>query len=240
MAGNGRGRTTLELVGLNADASFYVQRAAAHPGPVLVLGGGNGRIAWALAESGARILSVDPSALMVEYAEQRRASGPPEVASRASFLHADLRALRLSERFALVLAPQNAPGLMSTPEDLDALFATVRHHLADGGAFLFDMLNPAGPHGPGPWQAEEDPAGPLPPLRPVFVPHLRERSRSRGGQATGGLHRLRLRQFSPEELDQALGRAGLEALERYGDFMGKPFSREDPVQVVVAAARTAD
>lgn len=225
---------TLELVGRDADAQFYLQRTSAQPGPVLVLGGGTGKVAWALAASGLRVVSVDPSAAMVDEAEQRRPGAPPEVSARLSLQVADLRSLRLSERFPWVIAPQNALGLMATSADLDAVLATVRHHLAPSGFLLFDVLNPPGFRAP-PRPGDEAPSAPLPPMHPVFVPHLRER-RAEGARASGGLHRLRLRQFSPEELDAALSRTGLDALERYGDFEGKPFSPEDPIQVVVAAA----
>jgi hypothetical protein len=144
---------------------------------------------------------------------------------------ADLRTVRLAERFEGVLAPQNALGLMASLPDLDALLATVRHHLKDGGLFAFDVLNPASQSLSRP-QAE--PGAPLDSGRPAFIPHLRERRRSPPEDTLSGIRRLRLRQFSPDELDGALGRAGLVALERYGDFDGKPFDPEDPLQVVVA------
>ena len=233
MAGNGGGKRTLELVGQHADVRFYGERASALGGPLLVLGSGDGRIAWALAEGGAQVLAVDPSAVMVATAEQRRALAPPEASSRLKLLCGDLRALRLQERFPVVLAPQNALGLMATYEDLDALLATVRHHLQRGGTFLFDMLNPLTGRG-----TERDgdarPNEPLPPSRPVFVPHLRERRRPPSGPAEGGIRRLRLRQFTTAEVDQALARAGLVALERYGDFQGRAFLPDDALQVALA------
>ena len=238
MAGNGRGSRTLSLVTRNVDARFYAQQATRYPGPVLVLGSGDGRIAWTLAERAERVVAVDPSAVMVEAGEQQREGAAPEVAGRVSFMQADPRALRLPDRFALVVAPQNALGLMSTTEELEAMLVSVRHHLAPGGAFIFDLLNPAGPRGAA-RAPEANPLEPLPPPRPSFMPHLRERRRrGDGGNEDKGIRRLRHRAFLPEEVDAALARTGLVALERYGDFQGKPFEREDPLQVAVGAAAT--
>jgi len=231
MAGNGGGGRTLSLVTQNVDARFYTQQAARAPGAVLVLGSGDGRIAWTLAEHSQRVLAVDPSAVMVAAGAQRGEGVSAEVASRLSFMHADPRSLRLSEHFMLVVAPQNALGLMSTVDGLEAMLVSVRHHLAPKGVFVFDLLNPSGARGP----AHDGAAEPLGPSRPVFVPHLRERRRVSAQKEGDPLRRLQHRSFLPEEVDAALGRAGLVALERYGDFQGKPFEREDPLQVVVGA-----
>ena len=48
------------------------------------------------------------------------------------------------------------------------------------------------------------------------------------------MRRLRRRVFTPNEVDAALGRAGLEARERYGDFLSRPWEEADEMQVVVA------
>lgn len=222
MAGDGRGKAPLSLVGRNADARFYAQQAWQRGGPVLVLGCASGRIALELCARSPRVVAVDPSAVMVRAAEERRHAEPRELSGRLRLLEADLRSLRLPDRFTVVLAPQNALGLMGSPEDLDALLATARYHLQVGGALLFDVLNPRGePSSPDQW-------------RPAFTPHLRERRRAPPEKELRAIHRLRLRQLHPQEVDAALARAGFSALERYGNFEGKPFDREDPLQVVVA------
>jgi hypothetical protein len=153
-----------------------------------------------------------------------------EVGARVRFQVADVRGLRLNEAFPLVLAPQHALGLMATPEDLEAFLTTVRLHLAPGGSFAFDVVNP--PRAPAP-DRDEDPTAALEPQRLPFAFHLRERTRS--GQA-GGIRRLRLQHFSPEELDAALGACGLTARERYGRFDGKPFDVDDPRHIGIAGA----
>ncbi|MBF5043609.1 class I SAM-dependent methyltransferase [Aggregicoccus sp. 17bor-14] len=232
MAGNDArgGRTPLSLVGPEADLAFYARLAAerAAGGPVLVLGSATGRVAWDLAERGLSVVGVDPSERMVQGAEERRANVGAEASARARFLAADVRGLRLGERFPLVLAPQNALGLMATLEDLEAFLTTVRLHLAPGGTFAFDVLNPPRPPEP---DDDAEPTAGLEPQRLPFAFHLRERTRA--GQA-GGIRRLRLQHFSPEELDRALAACGLTARERYGRFDGKPFDADDPRHIGVA------
>jgi SAM-dependent methyltransferase len=222
MAGNDtRGRTPLSLVGQEPDLLFYTRQAQAQGGPVLVLGAANGRVPWTLAQAGLAVLGVDPSERMIHAAEEVRASESPEVSGRVRLLHADLRSLRLEERFPVVLAPQHALGLMASHEDLEAFLATVRHHLRPEGLFIYDVLNP--PVEPG-RPTDEEPGAALEPRRPVFSFHLRERKRP---GAPSGIHRLKFKPFSWEELEEAMKACGLTPRERYGGFDGKPFDPAD-------------
>jgi SAM-dependent methyltransferase len=230
MAGNdGRGRTPLSLVGPDPDVLFYTRQVAERGGPVLVLGAANGRVAWPVAEQGQAVVGVDPSERMIRSAEERRVNEPNDVSARARFLESDIRALRLSERFPLVLAPQHALGLMGTRNDLDAFLATVCHHLSPGGTFVYDVLNPR--REPVLPRDDDEPGAALEPRRPLFALHLRERRRTEGASA---IRRLKLKHFSPDELDAALLAAGLTPRERYGRFDGKPFDLEDPRHIGVA------
>lgn len=224
MAGNDtRGRTPLSLVGQEPDIPFYTRQATERGGPVLVLGSADGRVAWAVARQGLSVLGVDPSERMGRAAEELRAGESSEVSGRVRFLRADPRSLRLPERFPVVLAPQNALGMVTSGEDLESFLATVRHHLEPGGLFVYDVLNP--PLEPAISSREdEEPGAPVEPRRPVFAFHLRERRRP---GAPPGIHRLKLRPFTPEELDAAMLACGLTPRERYGRFDGKPFDSED-------------
>jgi len=237
MASEPPSRPTLSLVPRNASAFFYSGRAGQAGGPILILGSGTGQLAFELAEAGLEVTGVEPSELLMGQASVAASSRPVEVAGRVRWVQADLRSTRLSATFPLVLAPQNAFGALGSPEDLDDLLATVVAHLGPDASFIFDVALPT-VRGPAPHLPEPTEAGrpaPLPiPGRPHFVPHLRERRRSTQKVDETGLHRLRLRQFTPEELDEALVRAGLQAHERYGNFDGKPFDAGDALMVVVA------
>ncbi|MDQ3266896.1 MAG: class I SAM-dependent methyltransferase [Myxococcota bacterium] len=237
MATDPPSRPTLSLVPRDARTFFYAGRAGQAAGPLLVLGSATGHLVCELAQAGFTVTGVEPSELLMGQAVAARASRPHEVASRITWVQADLRSVRLGATFPLVLAPQSAFGALGSPEDLDDLLATVGSHLAPEGAFVFDVALP--PRGPALHDPEPTSAGrpaPLPsPGRAHFVPHLRERRRGVEKRDLSGLHRLRLRQFTPDELEQALGGAGLQALERYGNFDGKPFDSGDPLMVVVAS-----
>ena len=236
---NGRSGNVLALVGQEKDLAFYLREAERRGGPVLVLGAGTGRVPWELAVRGLPTLAVDPSEVMIETAEERRREEAADVSSRLRLVCADPRSLRIQERFPLVLAPHNALALMATLDDLDAMLATVRLHLAPQGTFVFDVLNPVWEHFP-PADDPEDAWHPLEgiePPRPIFAPHLRERVRS-GEGTSEGIRRLRLRHFTVAEVDSALEEAGFAALERYGDFDRRPFDATQPTQVVVAALRS--
>ncbi len=229
MSGNDvRGRAPLSLVGQEPDLLFYTQRASERGGPVLVLGAANGRVPWSLAGHGFESVGVDASEVMIRSAEERRAQEQAEIAERVRFIAADVRVLRLPERFPLVLAPQHAMGLMATRDDLDAFLATVCHHLLPGGAFIYDVLNP-------PREAiirdDDEPRAPLEPRRPLFALHLRERKPPTG---PAPIRRLKLRHFSPEELEEALTTSGLTLHERYGRFDGKAFDLQDSRQIGIA------
>jgi SAM-dependent methyltransferase len=230
MANEGRRGPVLSLVSRERDIAFYLREVEQRGGPALVLGAGTGRIAWELALSGFDTVAVDPSEVMLGTAEGRRSHESEEASRRLELIHADVRALRLEKRFPVVLAPQNALALMATLDDLDAMLATVRHHLAENGTLIFDVINPVR-EPPSSDVQDWHPLEGVEPPRPVFAPHLRERDRRDGIE---GIRRLRLRHFSVAEVDRALADAGFVATERYGSFNSTPFETTDPVQIVIA------
>ncbi len=225
----------LSLVSEQKDLLFYAREVEQRPGRVLVLGAGTGRLPWELALRGVACVAVEPSEVMLQTAQARRSTEPQAASALIEWHGMDVRAVRLEQRFCVVLAPQNALAMMATLDDLDALLATVRHHLAPEGVFAFDVLNPYKDTLRPPHEPEEGwhPLEGVEPPRPVFAPHLRERSRTKEGFHEG-IRRLRLRHFSVSEVDGALREAGFVATERYGDFDRRPFEPKDPVQVVVA------
>lgn len=244
MADRDTRRRALAVVGNDPDTTFYVGRALEasgggdEGGSVLVLGSADGRVAVELAARGFQVVAVEPSGLMMQLAEERRSGQTPEVQSRLRLLTGDLRAIRLSEKFPVVLSPQNALGTFATLEDLESALATAAFHLAPEGLLAFDLTaghhegthsvhvdGQGHPHGPG---ASGESA------RRIFLPHLRERRRSPdSNERASSLRRLRVRLFTPAEIDGALARAGLVAHERNGDFLGNAFGPEDALQVIV-------
>lgn len=207
----------LALVSSDQECDWYARQAARFGGGALVLGSGDGRVAFALARRGLEVTAVEPSESFFALGESARAEQEVEV----KLLRADLRALRLAERFSAVVAPQNALGLMANSDEVDALLATVKHHLSLEGGFLFDLRG-----------ASVSDAGNVDLFgRQAFLPHLRGRKEN---ARAGPIRRLRRHQLDPIQLEVSLKHAGLEARERYGDFLGRPWDEADEVQVVVA------
>ncbi len=204
----------LSLVGLDLASAFYVRQAGKHGAAVLVLGSADGRVAFALAGRGHRVVAVEPSERMHAAADEKRPFEPG--AAEVRLMNADLRTLRLDEKFALIVAPANALGLMATAADFEAALTRVRVHLATDGVFAFDLRSDCDTNAPSN-------------NRPAFTAHLR-------GRAGQSVRRLQRRIFTPSEVDAALIRTGLEARERYGDFLSRPWEDSDEMQVVVCGA----
>ena len=231
--GDGRRRALSLVSAMEPDVGRYAEYLPAAPGEVLVLGSADGRVVRELVSRGARVTAVDPSARMVERAEEARGELAPEAQARWQLMRADLRALRLAERFQAVFAPQNAVALMATRLDLESFFATAAAHLGDDAPFVFDAALP-----PRRYLAPEEDEGPHDAVaseRAVFTPHLRE-TRGRTGGAPS-IRRLLLRPFTAWEMDAALHAAGLQPHTRDGGFDGKGWKPGDAVMVVVARRR---
>lgn len=123
------------------DLPFYLRATAGldDASEVLELGVGEGRVAFALAAAGRRVVGVDASASMLAALEQRRAGTPN---SCVEAILGDSRTLRLGRRFARVLCPFNGIAHFHDDDALAAFFETVRAHLAPEGRFAFDVMIP--------------------------------------------------------------------------------------------------
>jgi SAM-dependent methyltransferase len=231
MAREERQRSLTVVGGARGEVARYASLLPESGGPVLVLGVADGLLAEALVLRGVPVTGVDPSPRMLARAEETRAGLPPEMQGRLHLLHADLRSLRLAERFVGVFAPRDAVALVATRGDLEALFVTAREHLGPGASFAFDLSLP-----PPRWLSPDDvdPHEGVQPERAVFTPHLHSR-RTRQGHRD--IHRLLLRHFTAGEVDHALAAAELEPLSRDRDFEGRPWEPGSDRMFVVAQAR---
>lgn len=127
---------------LAGDIEFYLDQARRSGGPVLDLGGGTGRVAWPLAESGFEVTSLDLSAPMLARSETKRALASPAAQTRVALVHADLRDFALPTQFGLAIAPGRTFQLLLTPEDQRAALATIHRHLRPGGVLVLQLFDP--------------------------------------------------------------------------------------------------
>ncbi|MGB5696792.1 MAG: class I SAM-dependent methyltransferase [Polyangiales bacterium] len=233
------------------DVRFYASLAVEAGGPVLELGAGTGRVAFAIAEAGIEVVGVEPMEPMLEQARARLDRLPRALQERIELRMGTLERLRLRRKFPLVIAPFNVWMHLYTREQIERGFATVHHHLAPGGRFAFDVLLPD-PH-----SLARDPAKRY---RGGEVPHPRDGVRYRYSEYfsydpvtqvqtivmdfehPADKHRsfctpLTQRQFFPAELEALLHCNGFAVESFTGDFDGKRVTEATESQVVIARSR---
>ena len=236
-----------------SDLAFYASIAARSRGPVLELGAGTGRVTRALLAAGVQVTAVDRSSTMLARAREQITKLPLAQRERCHLHRADLRSLRLGERFGLVLAPFNLFMHMYTRKDCERALASVRRHLRPGGHFALDVLMPdLG-------VLRRDPAR-MYRCRPVFDPT--DGKHYAYGEAfeydcvsqvqTVRMHfqrldaphvdrtvPLSLRFFFPQELSALLHYNGFEVEASFGDFSGAPLTHGSEHQIILARIRRA-
>ena len=233
------------------DVRFYVDLAVRRGGPVLELGAGTGRVALAIAQAGVNVVAVESMPEMLERAEERLSRMPRSVRERAELRRGDLERMRLRRKFPLVIAPFNVWMHLYTREELERGFATVRHHLAPRGRFVFDVLLPD------PASMARDPSRRY---RGGTVPHPKDGAKYRYSEyfssdpmsqiettimdfehpsrkSASFCTPLTQRQLFPAELEALLHYNGFTVESHTGDFAGKPITAATESQVVVARLR---
>lgn len=128
----------VECGAYSADLPFWVELAAAAPGPVLELGAGTGRVALRLAGAGLDIVALDSSAtLLAELAARAEACGV-----EVETVCADARRLELdrSRAFGAVLAPMQFVHLLGGSTQRIELLSVVRGHLRAGAIVAAALL----------------------------------------------------------------------------------------------------
>src|SRR5437868_9171522 len=106
----------MRTFGFAGEIDFWIARARESGGPVLELASGTGRVSWPIARAGIDVVGIDLGQAMLEQAERKRQHEPPEVSRRARFVHADMAAFDLDERFALAVIPFRAFQALLTVE----------------------------------------------------------------------------------------------------------------------------
>jgi SAM-dependent methyltransferase len=140
-----------------ADIPFYVEEARraagvsvpdapaksagsmGHPGPVLELACGTGRLTIPIAQSGVAIVGLDQSASMLAHLRTKAKQAGIEI----PLVEGDCREFALGRLFALIFMAFNSMQHLHDYASLAELFRNVRNHLMPGGSFVFDVFNPS-------------------------------------------------------------------------------------------------
>jgi SAM-dependent methyltransferase len=234
-----------------ADVALYCELAREHPGPVLELGVGTGRVALALAKAGVELVGIEPVAAMLAHAKHKARALPRAAQARLTLRRGDARRLRLGRRFSLVIAPFNVFMHLYTRRDLEQALAVARAHLGRRGRLEFDVSMPdlrlmPRPHGR--LYRGRDVVHPTTGARYHYFeafeydPVQQVQMVSMVFQNLSDLSDMKSlplsqRQFFPEELKALLHYNGFQLEHMWGDFERGALSDTSETQVVVARAR---
>jgi SAM-dependent methyltransferase len=206
------------------DATVEFLARLADSGPVLELGPGTGRIAIPLAERGLQIHGIEASPAMVE----RLKAKPGGEQVRVTL--GDFADMGVEGRFTLAFAVFNTFTNLVSQEDQVRCFVNVAERLTDDGAFVIEALLPHADlvstgHGMSVLQVEADKLV----LAASRYDRVSQRLRMLYVIVEGG--RLRLiplnaRLVWPSELDLMARLAGLRLRERWGGWLGEPFTAD--------------
>jgi SAM-dependent methyltransferase len=122
----------VEYGGYTADLAVWRRLAEAHPGQVLELGSGNGRLALHLAHRGHAVWGVDADADLVSQLTARASS---EGLAGVRAIHADVVSMELDCAFGLVVAPMQLMQLLGGRARRGEALKRVASCLLAGGAF---------------------------------------------------------------------------------------------------------
>jgi SAM-dependent methyltransferase len=133
----------LEIQGIAHDIERYLELGRTHPGPVLEIGCGTGRIAIPLARAGHAVTGVDISAAMLERCRTKLDREGDETRARVRLEMQDARLLECrGQTFSLVLLPFNTLMLFATRRDQQQVLARAAAVLDTGGRLAVDVVNP--------------------------------------------------------------------------------------------------
>ena len=232
----------LHIVGssVEGDVEFYRAAARRTGGPVLDVGCGTGRVAFALTADGRDVVGLDRSAPMLALAERRRAGQPTEVAARLELVEADLTDFDLGRTFALIVTPFRVFQFLLTPEAQRSGLLTLRRHLAPDGELVLDLFDPrldlCVPDfmGGGEVEVVRHPTTgndvrvqrlerTNDPVRQVFDEVWRSTEVNAAGEEIRSLREtLTLRWTYRWEMRHLLELTGFEVVSEFGDFLGSP------------------
>jgi len=240
------------------DIEFYVAEAQEAGGPVLELGAGTGRIAFAIAQGGVSVTALEFDPGMLSRMRHRREEASEAIRRRLACVQGDMRDFRLDERFERVFIPFRAFNHNLERDHQLACLRCVREHLAPGGKLLLNTFHPSldfmgRNSGPleGVWRLvdERELADGSRILRSeanrydtvrqlVHSRHRFERFAENGRLVEVHLQVLDMTYFYPSQLREVLLEAGFADATVYGGFHRGPLEHDQDELVVEATAPT--
>ena len=223
--------------------NFYRAEADRQGGSVLELGCGTGHKLIPIASDGHPCTGLELSSDMLTEA-QRKAD---ERALAVEWVQGDMRDFDLGRTFDLVVIAANSLLHLHEAADLVSCFRSVRAHLAAGARFIFDVFNPdvrllADADGV---RRTRDVLSFVDPDRGNVRVDVAETYDAAAQVTRGTWHfstdvepdfvvaPLGIRSIFPRELPLLLSLGGLQLVERFGDWSGRPFAVDTPLQLCI-------
>jgi SAM-dependent methyltransferase len=232
--------------GGEAAIAYYRGEADRQGGSVVELGCGTGHKLIPIASDGHQCVGLELSPDMLAEAQRKAA----ERGVAVDWVQGDMRDVDLGRTFDLVFIAGNSLLHLHEAEDLVSCFRSVRRHLAPGARFIFDVFNPSVQ-----MLADADGARRTREALPFVDPERGTVSvdvaetYDAAAQVTRGewyfsaetepdflVAPLALRCIFPQELPLLLALGGLRLVERFGDWSGRPFAADAPIQLCVCEA----
>ncbi len=236
----------LEFRHQTADIPFYTSLIERKRGTVLDLGCGTGRVTIPIAKLGVQVTGLDLMPSMLEQAKVNAQRSKVAV----DWCIGDMTSFELEKRFDWILLPFNSMQHLLELELVRSLFARVKEHLAPGGCFAFDIVNPYFPDLTAEFTIPrlakefEDPDGKG--LVRIEVSHAYDQltriARSKIFYSIGSSQRAReeevvLHCFDPSELEQLLTDSGFIVHEKYGSYSKVAYTATSDSFVLVCGLR---
>ncbi|HSL45708.1 MAG TPA: class I SAM-dependent methyltransferase [Anaerolineales bacterium] len=120
--------------------AFYCELAKGIGGPVLEIACGSGLVTLPIAATGLDVTGVDLARPMLEHARKKA----QEQNLSIHWVEADARSFDLGRQYRFILLTGNAFQAFLRRKDQEALFTSVKRHLAPEGIFAFETRNPSG------------------------------------------------------------------------------------------------
>lgn len=236
----------LMFPGGGPSVDFYRAEADRHGGHVLEVGCGTGHKLIPIAADGHPCAGLDLSSDMLVQARRKAA----ERGVAVDWTQGDMRAFDLGRTFDFVFIAANSLLHLQTTDELVGCFRAVRRHLAPGARFVFDVFNPSVrmlAEADGVRRTRESLSFVDPDRGAVSVDVVE--TYDAFAQVTRGTWHLstdseldfvvaplEIRSIFPQELPLLLSLGGLRLVERFGDWSGRPFAGDAPLQLCVCEA----
>ena len=221
---------------ITGDIAFYIDCAKRYGSPVLELGVGTGRIAWALAEAGFEVVGIDRSKGMLDAARRKGEAQDEAVRRRLDLIAADITSFDIGQAFPLALLPFSTFQHLALPRQQRTCLIGIHRHLESGGRLVMDIFDPIldacvpGAATPNPDREAIDPesgdtlrrcsiARTNDPLNQTFVETFRLEQIDRSGKCVkseDATHHLRW--ATRQEMTYLFELCGFEVEAEYADF----------------------